>query len=83
MKKFGKKILALFLAVMCIATIGVVSASAANYYRPNDNVFRNNMKRGFSVSQNSPSRKKYGKFFDNNYLNTHKSVSAFDVNSWR
>lgn len=28
MNKFGKKILALLLAVMCIATIGVVSASA-------------------------------------------------------
>lgn len=28
MKKFGKKVFALFLAVMCIAIIGVVSASA-------------------------------------------------------
>ena len=31
MRRFGKKILSLFLAVMCIATIGVISASAASY----------------------------------------------------
>lgn len=30
MKHFGKKFLALFMALMCIATIGVVSASASN-----------------------------------------------------
>ena len=28
MKHFGKKILALFMALMCLATIGAVSASA-------------------------------------------------------
>ncbi|MGN0312075.1 MAG: hypothetical protein ACI4CC_04795 [Lachnospiraceae bacterium] len=36
MKHFGKKILALVLALMCIATVGVVSASAASYKRNSD-----------------------------------------------
>lgn len=30
MKKFGKKILALFMALMCLATVGVVTANAAS-----------------------------------------------------
>ena len=30
MKKFGKKILALIMALMCLATVGAVSASAAS-----------------------------------------------------
>lgn len=33
MKKFGKKILTLFMALMCIATIGAITASASdNFY---------------------------------------------------
>lgn len=78
MRRFGKKILALFLAVMCIATIGVISASAASF----DAERWNTMKDSFRVSQNSPSRKTYGKYLDKNYLNTHHSVSPHDVNSW-
>lgn len=38
MKKFGKKFFALFMALMCIATIGAISASAAgSYYKSFDN----------------------------------------------
>lgn len=83
MRRFGKKILALFMALMCIATIGVVSASAAIYRGPNyDAERRTVMKDSFRVSQNSPNRRTYGKYLDKNYLNTHHSVSSYDVNSW-
>lgn len=37
MKNFSKKILALLMALMCLATIGAVSASAATRYTSNSN----------------------------------------------
>ena len=33
MKKFGKKVLALVLALMCLATVGAVAANAASANR--------------------------------------------------